>query len=613
MLATQGTKSALHVRGSIIRYVGTERGIPSSVKQKRRELSGIHFEDEGHEADYVFASPWQTLLGQTARAAWRASSPHPPNSLVDVQISLLEKGQRTNKQLRRTHQRVLNAHTALAGRRERERQRAKQRSSRPDSLQNKKEMALDSAVKPVYYGQEQTLSSLRHRLLPNYAIVKRVLMEAQSLIGSNRWKPERVIDFGIGCGGASAAALDVFDEINWIHGIDPSRSMLDCADLVLEKIVQGRNVPARVTLNSSLSTDTTGSQSVGFDIAMFAYTATELPHTASILAAAAALWEKLRPNGLFVMIEPGTPDGFNSVRSVRSMLLDCCPPGDLEAEAGTDECHILAPCTHNKACPMERHRRFERNAGDHDSEAKEYIEVDTDDEEGFGDDDDDEDDKDDTQKDTMAETDAFRSSFCSFVHTMPGADHRSKGEKLSFLVAQKRIVGDPETDDTRLDQLHNGFYDTNVVELLAQLVDVNKDRRTFDEAINQELRVKAREIQIRYINSFDSIGLELIRGDKKRESFGRIIRAPIKRRGHVYVDYCCAPKERGNDGRIVRHRVSKGWCARIAPGMYTAARKARWGGLWPALMEEAESDSTCDDSDRLSEPESKTKDEHQLS
>jgi ribosomal protein RSM22 (predicted rRNA methylase) len=575
----------------------------------------MHFDDEEREDDYVYASPWQTLLGQSARAAWRASSPHPPNSLVDVQTSLLEKGQRTNKQLRRTHQRVLNAHTALAGRRERERQRIKQRSSRPDSLKNKKDMALDSSVKPVYYGQEQTLSSLRHRLLPNYAIVKRVLMEAQSLIGSKRWKPERVIDFGIGCGGASAAALDVFDTIDWIHGIDPSRSMLDCADLVLKEIAQGRHVPAHVTLNSSLSTDTTGSQSVGFDMALFAYTATELPHTASTLAAAAALWEKLRPNGLFVMIEPGTPDGFNSVRSVRSMLLDCCPPGDLEAEAGTDECHILAPCTHNKTCPMERHRRIERDAGDRDSEANEYEEVDTDDddddEEGFGDGDGVKDDEDDTHKVTMAETDAFRSSFCSFVHTMPGADHRSKGEKLSFLVAQKRIVGDPETDDTRLDQLHNEFRDTNIAELLAQLVNVNKDRNAVDEAINQELREKAKETQIRYINSIDPVGLELIRGDKNRESFGRIIRAPIKKRGHVYVDYCGAPKEGGDDGRIVRHRVTKGWCARIAPGMYTAARKARWGGLWPELMEEAaESDSTCDDSDLASEPELETEDEH---
>ena len=35
------------------------------------------------------------------------------------------------------------------------------------------------------------------------------------------------------------------------------------------------------------------------------------------------------------------------------------------------------------------------------------------------------------------------------------------------------------------------------------------------------------------------------------------------------------------DGRIVRHRISRGESARAAPGMYGVARKARSGGLWP--------------------------------
>ena len=34
-------------------------------------------------------------------------------------------------------------------------------------------------------------------------------------------------------------------------------------------------------------------------------------------------------------------------------------------------------------------------------------------------------------------------------------------------------------------------------------------------------------------------------------------------------------------GRIIRHKVSRRVSSRVAPGMYAAARKARWGGLWP--------------------------------
>ena len=571
-----------------------------ALRTRRRmvPLSNRAVEAPDNKKEETAAQPWQTLLGMSARAAWRSASPFPPEKLVDSQIEILERGQRTNKQLRRTFQRILKQHTALAERRERERRRAKERLSRPDSLKHKADMAQDALVKPVYYREEQTLSSLRHRLLPNYAIVKRVLLETQSLIGRKRWQPERVIDFGIGSGAASAAALDVFDSVSWIHGIDASRSMLDCANLTLKRVAQDRSVPARITLNSSLSTDTTGSQSVGFDLALFAYTATELPHTASALAAAAALWEKLRPNGVFVMVEPGTPDGFSSIRSVRSMLLDCCPPNKSE-EAGQDECHIIAPCTHNKTCPMERHKRKTKESEEH-TESEEYAEEDTDDE----DDDEDyyeeedsdyyteEDDELDTSKITMAETGVFKSSFCSFVHTMPGANHRSKGEKLSYLVAQKRIAGDVETDDARLDERSNEFHDTNVSELLAQLALLHKEP-SLDDNAHKQLTQKAIDTEMRYLDSVDEVGLELLRGDKNRNSFGRLIRAPIKKRGHVIIDFCGASDE-GSDGRIVRHRVSRGWCGKVAPGMFTAARKARWGGLWPDLLESTEH---CEDAD----------------
>lgn len=86
---------------------------------------------------------------------------------------------------------------------------------------------------------------------------------------------------------------------------------------------------------------------------------------------------------------------------------------------------------------------------------------------------------------------------------------------------------------------------------------------------------------------------------------GRLIRAPLKRKGHVLLDYCsagctaggCSKKKKndwsdssstmndGTQGRIVRQKVSRGWSARAAPGCYSAARKARWGGLWPDLSE----------------------------
>ena len=54
------------------------------------------------------------------------------------------------------------------------------------------------------------ICSLKHRLLPNYIITKRVLAETQSLLGLNNFRPRKIVDFGMGVGSASASALDYF-------------------------------------------------------------------------------------------------------------------------------------------------------------------------------------------------------------------------------------------------------------------------------------------------------------------------------------------------------------------------------------------------------------------
>ena len=78
---------------------------------------------------------------------------------------------------------------------------------------------------------------LKERLLPNYYITQRVLKEAQSLLNKKydnnnnsnmfTFSPEKVIGFGVGCGSASAAAMDLFrssgegishTSVKWIHG-----------------------------------------------------------------------------------------------------------------------------------------------------------------------------------------------------------------------------------------------------------------------------------------------------------------------------------------------------------------------------------------------------------
>lgn len=514
-------------------------------------------EDENNEG--LSSNPWKTLLLSPARAAWRVTDPNLPSNLAASYETTLDQGGRTMKQLKRAHRKVSSIQNDLAEFREKERRLlVNGKHYRPTDSRD------DSSTRPVYYGHDETLAALKHRLVPNYAITKRILEECQSLLGRNNWEPKRVLDFGIGCGSSSLAVLNQFESVEWVHGIDPSQAMRDCSKSMIEGMTQDRDVPPRVTFSANLSTDSASSAGnvASFDLAMCTYTATDLPDIMSTLAAAAIMFEKLKPGGVFIMIEPGTPDGFNSIRSVRNMLLDCCPPDDPDFE-WDERCHIIAPCTHNGECPMERHKKFFVKRGKLGHDLPQNLEESSF-EGNISNDLQLEQDRDNYSTDSLSsETDAFNSSFCSFVQTLPNS---LSGEKFSYLVAQKRVFG-------ARNALADPFKDDKLVELLSKAHDAAASE---DEEAALKIFDDACLLESKYIQSEeDDLGLELLCSDEKRESMGRIIRAPIKKKGHIYIDYCASP------GRIVRSRVTKATDNNSAPGIYSAARKSRWGGLWP--------------------------------
>ena len=67
----------------------------------------------------------------------------------------------------------------------------------------------------------------------------------------------------------------------------------------------------------------------------------------------------------------------------------------------------------------------------------------------------------------------------------------------------------------------------------------------------------------------------------RREEWGRIMRSPIKSKGHATLDLCVP------SGVLTRSVLSRGNMLQV-PSLYTAMRKTTWGGLFPALLEEEE-------------------------
>jgi len=169
----------------------------------------------------------------------------------------------------------------------------------------------------------------------------------------------------------------------------------------------------------------------------------------------------------------------------------------------------------------------------------------------------------------MSKLKAFDAAFCSFIQPIHGGERRS--EKFSYLVAQKIISGSGVKEYA--DEL-NLFSNVNLADLIASSI------QKFDD----NLLKRAMDIEERFLASSDAneLGLELVQG-KNLSSWGRLVRPPIKKKGHVILDFCSGKQMGQGDGQIIRHRVSKSVMSRVAPGAYTAARKARWGGLWPDI------------------------------
>lgn len=598
-------------------------------------------QDLEHEQDKP--APWYNLLMHPSRALWRSSPQPPPKYIMDMQSNLIQRSGRKLKQLKRTYEIILNQQKALIQSRELER---RQLVNGIRHLQKDSPHPSHLDVHPIYYKPEYTLSSLKFRLVPNYSITKRVLAETQSLIGIQEFQPKRILDVGCGVGSAAAAALEYFREgrgldrgfqVQWIHAIDASQSMRDAAQYLLQDIIQQSKYntisKTRVTFSDSLTSSAISSESQregkGFDLALCAYTLSELPSVTSVLSMAAIIWEKLAVDGVAIFIEPGTPDGFNAIRSVRTMLLDCCPPSegqmadtDSTSDSVMDECHVIAPCTHNGTCPMERHKKnFLDKKGepfdvvDDGSEEDEFWEDSKMEEYGFqkrnegscidaiedDEKDDDIDSIDSEENDPIlsstAETDVFSSAFCSFVHGLPGG--ATRGEKFSYLVVQKRAPTMNKSQSMESDTSLDLFSSVSLVDLLRRSIQEGEKQYKLNGNIDGNLTAKtpwlmslheAIKLEDIFVQSNeDKLGLELVRGDRNRKKFGRIIRAPIKKRGHVILDYCSMRKDAiigsglTSDGRIIRHRISRGKSMQMAPGMFAAARKARWGGLWPDI------------------------------
>jgi ribosomal protein RSM22 (predicted rRNA methylase) len=176
--------------------------------------------------------------------------------------------------------------------------------------------------------EEEILAYLATRMPATYAALQRVFQEIQERLGS--FEPVSLMDVGSGPGTTLWAAADFFPKLKEIHCIEKEAQFLSMAkrlaeDLWVTPYVRWMHTDMRKKIPEKVC-----------DLVIASYSLGELDENERI-GVEEKLWELTKK--ILIVIEPGTPKGFASVRAMRKRLLN----------AGA---YLVGPCPQAQECPM---------------------------------------------------------------------------------------------------------------------------------------------------------------------------------------------------------------------------------------------------------------------
>ncbi len=172
------------------------------------------------------------------------------------------------------------------------------------------------------------LAYLVARMPATYAALQRVFLEVKNRLGS--FQPVSLMDVGSGPGTTLWAAAEFFPELREMHCIEKDVHFLSMAKRLAEELALYPYVRWMHQDMCKYLPET------ACDLVIASYSLGELEEKERITVEE-KLWARTKQ--VFIVIEPGTPKGFASLRAMRKRLLD----------AGA---HLVGPCPHAQECPM---------------------------------------------------------------------------------------------------------------------------------------------------------------------------------------------------------------------------------------------------------------------
>ncbi len=143
--------------------------------------------------------------------------------------------------------------------------------------------------------------------------------------------PQTLLDIGAGPGTASWAAAQAYASLQTLHLLDANAAL---RDLALEFAAAYDELPRLVYADADVRTRLADMPSS--DLVVASYVIGELD--AGVQAkVATAVWRKTRDT--LLVIEPGTPAGYARIMDLRGRLI-------------AQGAHVIAPCPHDRPCPL---------------------------------------------------------------------------------------------------------------------------------------------------------------------------------------------------------------------------------------------------------------------
>jgi ribosomal protein RSM22 (predicted rRNA methylase) len=178
--------------------------------------------------------------------------------------------------------------------------------------------------------QTDALAYAITRAPATYGAVRNVLTHLQ--LRSPAFAPQTALDLGSGTGAASWAIAEAFQQIESITQADRNQPLLNLSR-TLTKHASSAALRNATQLTTDLACNLPENSA---DLVVLSYVLAELPpeQAQSLFVAAWGLC-----TGALVLVEPGTPAGFGHILAARFIL-------------GGGGAHILAPCAHQRGCPI---------------------------------------------------------------------------------------------------------------------------------------------------------------------------------------------------------------------------------------------------------------------